>query len=103
MSLSGVRRYVTAEEVGTETRGVIEAKLDGEVIGELHFVDYAGTCQIRMLRVEPAYQREGVATGLIEKLREYLPASRPAQFLMNADGRALRDAIFDEYAKPIIL
>jgi GNAT superfamily N-acetyltransferase len=93
---------VEAEKVGTETRGVITAAYGKKnVVGTLRFVDYAGTTQIRLILVDEEHRREGVATGLIATLREYLPASKPAQFLMTPDAKALRDAIYDEYARPL--
>lgn len=95
-----IETYIDAEEVGTETQGVIVAKRGGEIAGHLVFVDYAGTVQIREVFTEPEHRRQGVGTALVAALREYLPESKPAQFLLNPTGRAFRDAIFDEFAEP---
>lgn len=100
MSPSPVRCEVAAEEDGTETRGSVVAYVGDVSAGVLDFVDYAGTTQIRLVYVEPDHRRQGIATTMIDALRAHFPASKPAQFYLNADGRALRDAIFDEYAEP---
>lgn len=100
MSRSAVSYDVYAEEVGTETQGTITAELDGEIVGDLDFVDYDGTTQITRVAVEPDYQRQGIATGMLAELRAFFPASVPAQFLMNMDARALHRAVFDDFKTP---
>jgi tRNA(Met) C34 N-acetyltransferase TmcA len=76
--------------------------LDGETVGELDFADYAGTTQISRIAVAPAHQREGIATGMVATLREYLPGSVPAQFLMNLDARAFHAAVIERYKRPTV-
>lgn len=102
MSNSQLKTSVKTEKHGTETHGTILALLGPKKkeIGRLRFVDYDGTTQIRLIYVEPGHRRKGVATTLVAALRKRLPESRPAQFLMNPDGRAFRNAVFDRYARP---
>lgn len=95
-----IKTKVKAEVVGRETQGVITARIGNEDAGHLAFVDYAGTVQIRMVYTEPEHRRKGVGRAMVAALREYLPASKPARFLLNADGKGFRDAVFDEYARP---
>jgi tRNA(Met) C34 N-acetyltransferase TmcA len=76
--------------------------LDGETVGELDFADYAGTTQISRIAVAPEHQREGIATGMVATLREYLPGSVPAQFLMNLDARAFHAAVIERYKRPTV-
>lgn len=96
----------TSAEVGEEIQGEILATLQGEQIGRLSFTDYADyrggrTVQINLVTVDPAHRREGVATALVAELRKTVPTSRAGQFALNPSGRALRDAIFDQFSQPI--
>lgn len=100
MPSSAVSVSCETEQVDREVQGRILATIGGDQVGELTFVDYDGTTQITLVRVEADHQREGIATQMVAKLREELPGSLPAQFFLNAAGRALRDAIFDRYATP---
>jgi GNAT superfamily N-acetyltransferase len=97
-----INTKVKADEVDAETQGSIVATIDGEPAGLLDFVDYAGTTQIRLVFTEPEHRRKGVATAMLAALREHFPASKPAQFYMNADGRGLRDARFEDFKRPTV-
>ena len=97
---------LTSEQNGTEVRGEITATEGKRTVGTLRFADYADyrggrTCQISFIEVAPTEQRKGLATQMVARLRKELPASRPAQFFMNDQARALMDAIYDDYAEPI--
>lgn len=95
------RTSYSAEQVGEELRGAVVAQVEGEQVGELRFTVYRGeVCRIEQLYVDPDHRRQGIATQMIATLRLRLPHVRPARFAMNAEARALADAIYDRFAEP---
>lgn len=101
-----MKTSVSKEQDGSEVRGEITALEGKETIGTLRFADYADyhggrTCQINWIEVAEDSRRKGVATALVARLRKEVPDSKPAQFFLNPQGEALKDAIYDDFAEPI--
>lgn len=62
------------DAVGPEYLGYIVALIGGRTVGRLDYTYYAGEFGIRMVEVNRNERRRGIATALLERLREDDPA-----------------------------
>lgn len=86
--------------ISRETQFVLTVRVDREERGRLEATDYDGTCRLELIFIDPAFQRQGLATRLIARLRDELPASTVAPMTLTEDARALHAALWDEYGRP---
>jgi ribosomal protein S18 acetylase RimI-like enzyme len=69
-------KFETGGDVnGPEYMGWVKAKdpKTGKTIGSVSYSNWNGETAIQMIEVDPKYQRQGVATALVQKLREDMP------------------------------
>jgi predicted N-acetyltransferase YhbS len=79
---------------------VLVAEAEGEIVGSVRFWTVAGVCVIRLLSVNPAYQRQGIGKALIHEIERtitdahkyyactMLRTPRNIQFFMNLGYKA---------------
>lgn len=74
-----------------ETFGHIYADgLDDERVGSIDYSEWQGSLHIKMISVVPSYQRQGVATAMLDYLRQEWPGKALAWGGATPEGEALR-------------
>lgn len=72
-SSGGLTFSTGGDAVGQEYHGYIVALIDGQQVGRLDYTYYQGELGIRMIEVQPEYQRQGIANSLLEELKRQDP------------------------------
>ena len=72
-----------------ETYGRVLAFVDGIYAGRIDWGEYHGETTIKMIEVEPPFQRRGVATAMYRRLRDEAPEGPILWGMMTPEGRAL--------------
>lgn len=67
----------------------IRAKIDGETVGLLHYVEYQKEPSISMIEVSPEYRRRGIARGMVYHLQNMYPDKEIDWGMTTDDGSML--------------
>jgi hypothetical protein len=89
----GLEFTTGGDAVGQEYQGYIIAVSRGREIGRLDYTYFDGELGIRMIQVNDGLRREGVATALLERMKEEDPDCPVFSFgnVMTPDGKAWLD------------
>ena len=99
MSASGVTYSldVTAFYCG-QMNGVIYAIAGDDFIGQLDWQKYGGDVLIAWIEVDESHRRNGVGSGLVQRLRDEFPDEQINWGYTTTDGTALREHL-EEYGQ----
>jgi 2'-5' RNA ligase len=91
-SMTGLQFSTGGDQIGPEYHGYIVARIGNEQVGKLDYTYYQGELGIRMVEVDPAYRRNGIADALLAELKKDDPSPIYSQGDFNTDeGQAWLD------------
>ncbi len=89
-SIPPLRQTLAELEAEFESRIILKAVENGEIIGSVRARQENGTAYIGKLIVHPAHQRKGIGTQLLYAIEQAAPASRYELFTSNKSEKNIR-------------
>ena len=76
-----------------ETYFTMSYNQDGKTVATLEYGEYEGTPNVKMVKVDPEYRRQGIATKLLQELQKKYPDTEIDFGMTTPDGTKLLESI----------